>query len=497
GRCTGAIETIRDVTKEREAVSALHERIKELSCLYRISALFEYQEIAQEEIPQHAVDLIPAGYQWPEKTSARIRLQDQDYTSSGFSMTPWNQRREIVVNNEVVGEAIVCVSEDIAFLPEESVLLRTIAEMIGRYDERIRAREALLRTNEELAVADEETRSQLEELITLQNELASRQEQLARIIDTLPDPTFVVDADGVVVDWNRAMEELSGVSASEMVGRGEYAYAVPFYGEQRPMLIDHARGSPGDPGNYTMLEEKNGVIVGEAVNGRPLGKAVILWGQAVPLYDKEGRCTGAIETIRDITSEREAQRRLADSEEKYRRLVENLSEIIYTLDTEGRITYVSPNIEDILGINPVRAIGKRFVDFIPPEKREEQLSEFGKVLSGERVVAEFPLITEGGEQFWMSTTVRPVIRNGEVISIQGILVNITKRRGAEEALRMSEDRFRRLAENAGDIIYQVELLPKPHFTYVNPAITSITGYTPEEFYADPNLGNEIVHPGDQ
>jgi PAS domain S-box-containing protein len=492
GRCIGAIETIRDVTKERKAVSALQERIKELSCLYQISALFEYQEIAPEEIPQHAADRIPTGYQWPEKTSARIRLYDQDYTSIGFSMTPWNQRREIVVNNEVVGEVIVCVSEEIAFLPEESVLLRTIAEMIGAYDERIRTREVLLRKNEELAAAEEETRSQLEELIKLQNELASRQEQLARIIDTLPDPTFVVDAEGVVVNWNRAMEELTGVPASEMVGRGEYAYSVPLYGEQRPMLIDHARGDAGHFGNYVTLEERNDVIVGEAVNARPLGKAVILWGQAVPLYDKEGRCTGAIETIRNITSEREAQKRLSDSEETYRRLVENLSEIIYTLDTEGRITYVSPNIDDILGIKPALAIGKRFVEFIPHEKREEQLSEFSKVLSGEKTVAEFPLFTEGGEHFWMSTTVRPVIHNGEVVTIQGILVNITDRRNAEEALRESEEKYRRLIENLSEIIYTLDT--EGRITYVSPNIATIGCYSRDDVIGRAFTG--FIHPDD-
>jgi PAS domain S-box-containing protein len=66
-----------------------------------------------------------------------------------------------------------------------------------------------------------------------------------------------------------------------------------------------------------------------------------------------------------------------------------------------------------------------------------------------------------------------------------------------ERLSQSEERFRRLAENAQDIIYRYEFAPQRGFTYVSPAATTITGYTPEEHYADPDLGLKIVHPEDR
>ena len=58
------------------------------------------------------------------------------------------------------------------------------------------------------------------------------------IIEFLPDATFVVDADNKVIAWNRALEEMTGVSKAEMLGKGDLAYAIPFYGERRPILID-------------------------------------------------------------------------------------------------------------------------------------------------------------------------------------------------------------------------------------------------------------------
>ncbi len=68
---------------------------------------------------------------------------------------------------------------------------------------------------------------------------------------------------------------------------------------------------------------------------------------------------------------------------------------------------------------------------------------------------------------------------------------------AREALKESESRFRRLAENARDIIYRIELQPAIRFSYVSPAVTRITGYTPEDHYNDPDLGNKLVHPEDR
>ncbi len=93
---------------------------------------------------------------------------------------------------------------------------------------------------------------------------------------------------------------------------------------------------------------------------------------------------------------------------------------------------------------------------------------------------------------------RVVERTAKLNEANTALLNeIAEHARAEDALRASEQRFRLLAENARDLIYRYRLSPEPHFEYVSPSATAMTGYTPEEHYADPALGLKLVHPEDR
>ncbi|GAA5261532.1 hypothetical protein KTGMC3_P0234 [Methanocalculus sp. MC3] len=180
------IALIRDITDRKEAETALHERIKELSCLYRISAAIEHLHLTETEVLRKIPEIIPEGFQQPEKTSVRITIDDSTYSTPGFTLTKWSLVREIPIQQQAGGTITVCFDDEYDPLTEESVMVRSIAEQIGRYIERIRGNEMLQQKNEDLATAEEELRSQLDDLVATQQQLSESEEYIRTVLDNLP-----------------------------------------------------------------------------------------------------------------------------------------------------------------------------------------------------------------------------------------------------------------------------------------------------------------------
>jgi len=132
--------------------------------------------------------------------------------------------------------------------------------------------------------------------------LAERQ-YLIDIIDSLPDATFIIDTNQRVVVWNRAAEEMTGVGRHQLLDKGAYAYAVPFYGEPRPILIDLLYKPEKELEQlYSPITRIGDKIYAETfIQSLNNGKGAHLWGGAAPLYDQSNRRIGAIEVIKDIT----------------------------------------------------------------------------------------------------------------------------------------------------------------------------------------------------
>jgi len=144
------------------------------------------------------------------------------------------------------------------------------------------------------------------------------EERLGQIIDFLPDPTWVIDSEGKVVTWNQAMENLTGISAADMVGKGNYEYALPFYGERRPILIDLVRDwNPAYEKKYLSIKKVGKKLVSESYHSHLGDGGLHLSGNASLIYDAAGQVAGAIEALRDTTESK-------DMEENLRRNLEEL-----------------------------------------------------------------------------------------------------------------------------------------------------------------------------
>jgi PAS domain S-box-containing protein len=137
------------------------------------------------------------------------------------------------------------------------------------------------------------------------------EERLGQIIDFLPDPTWVIDSAGTVVAWNQAMEKLTGVAAADMVGKGNYEYALPFYGERRPVLIDLVRDwNPEYEKKYLSIKKDGNKLVSESYHPHLGDGGLHLSGNASLIYDAAGQVAGAIESLRDMTEHKRIEEEL-------------------------------------------------------------------------------------------------------------------------------------------------------------------------------------------
>lgn len=157
----------------------------------------------------------------------------------------------------------------------------------------------------------------IEELQVKDQALMVANDTLSNIIEFLPDATFVIDRDKRLIAWNRAMEVMTGVSKSEILGSSDYS--VPFYGRRRPVLVDlldMERAELGD--SYSYIERKGASLFAEAHIPNFRGASgIYLWLTASPLLDSSGSRVGAIESARDISN-------LKETEEENARLLEQL-----------------------------------------------------------------------------------------------------------------------------------------------------------------------------
>jgi PAS domain S-box-containing protein len=136
-----------------------------------------------------------------------------------------------------------------------------------------------------------------------ENILRQSEHRLNDIINFLPDATFVIDIEGRVITWNKAMEEMTGVKAGDMLGKGNYEYALTFYQARRPMLINLVLEPDSEiEKKYTGGIYKQGImLITETELRRPDGTVFILAARALPISEDDGTVIGAIESIRDIT----------------------------------------------------------------------------------------------------------------------------------------------------------------------------------------------------
>jgi len=214
--------------------------------------------------------------------------------------------------------------------------------------------------------------------------------------------------------------------------------------------------------------------------------------------------TQSYQAAKDELNERiRAEVALVEAEAKYRELVERLPVVVYTseLGTAGAWHYVSPQIESLLGFTPEEWMTDPnlwYQQIHPGDRDLQEALEEQSYARGEPFEGEYRMFTRAGREIWIrdSAQILPP-REGELPIVQGVLVDITERKQAEENLRTAEAKYRTLVEHISAITYIALLDDARTRVYVSPQIETLLGYTQAEYLTDANLWKKMLHPDDQ
>ena len=355
----------------------------------------------------------------------------------------------------VFGEIAIYAEEPDAFDAKETALL---AELAGDLAFGIGA----LRDRQKRAEAEKQSR-----------DAAS---YARSIIETAPDPLVAISPDGTITDVNAAAEEATGIARDRLIGSDFAGYLTEPEKARAGFVAVLERGSVRD--FPLTLKRASGETMDALCSGRVH-------------HDAAGEVQGVLITARDVTEAKKVQAQIA----RLAAIVTSSQDAIFTKGLDDIVTNWNSAAEALYGYSAEEMIGADVSVLAPPGREGEPRQLVERVVQGERISGfETQRKRKDGSLVEISLTMSPVLDEaGGIAAVSVIGRDITERRRAEEALRQSEERFRRLAENAQDMIYRMSL-PDGAYEYVSPAALAMFGYSPQEFYDSPGLIGEVIHP---
>ncbi|MBN2489026.1 MAG: PAS domain S-box protein [Methanosarcinaceae archaeon] len=428
GKEIGAIESIRDITERRKVEETLKASERKYSALVEkgndgiIFIQDGLLKFANEKMVkmtgfslEEAVGRPFLEFVSPEFRGLAQEIYEQSFNSNGESSSSY---------------VLAVLSKDGKNIPVE------VSPSIIEYEDK-NAFMAIIRNITERKHAEEELRT--------------AHQKLFDIIEFLPDATFVIDAEKKVIAWNRAIEEMTGVKKEEVFGKGDYAYAVPFYGERRPIIVDLMSDPDIDfEQKYNFVENRGNSLFSEVfvptVYG---GKGAYLWIIASHLFDSSGKRIGAIESIRDITDHKRVEDALREQKDFAASLVLYSTVPTFVIDSQHKIVHWNKASEELTGIKASEIVGTdrfyvsknpSFADIVISRELGEQFDRSKKYRRSKYLSnglhAENWVSNLGGMRRYVLFDAAPIYNcKGELVCALETMQEITEQKQTEQMIK--------------------------------------------------------------
>ncbi|MEX0987415.1 MAG: PAS domain S-box protein [Bacteroidales bacterium] len=315
-----------------------------------------------------------------------------------------------------------------------------------------------------------------EEMKHARSGLKENEKKFKKLIEHINDVIFEVDHTGIIKYISPGIRKIIGYSSGDIIGN----HFKSFVGENAGKLIARLQelSVRKSIDNEYRLQTKDGKSKWIRISTRAK-------------YES-GHFAGGIGTIVDINSTKEMEVQLKKSEELYRSLINTSPDCIIITDLDGYISFISPAAIKMFGLSNTKSfIGKRILEFVAGSNQDKVLEDLKNISKKKyKGSSEYLAVKSDGTEFFIEVT-GDLIKDhaGQPKSIMYISRDISDRKLAENALIISEQKYRTLVETINEVVFQVS--DKGIINYLSPSFKTISGYKPEELYGTSFL--DIIH----
>jgi len=263
--------------------------------------------------------------------------------------------------------------------------------------------------------------------------LRESEQRYRQIIETAGEGIWLIDAEGITTYANPRMAEMLGYAVEEMTGHSFYEFMDTKAKAEAEGYFERRRLGIKEEHDFR-FQRKDGSD---------------LWTLLAtsPVFDDEQNFLGALGMVTDITERKKMEEALIESELNFRGMAERSFDPLFILSVDGTAKYVAPSLKRVLGYSPEEVVGKNFTEFIPESDVPKILKKFSEVQKGSPAEAmEAQIMAKDGTKIIAEVNASPVMRDGEIIEIQGVFRDITQRKKAEEELKRAYEELKETQE---------------------------------------------------
>lgn len=261
------------------------------------------------------------------------------------------------------------------------------------------------------------------DLREMENALEVEKAHLEQLFEDSPEAIVLGDSEGRVLRVNNEFTRMFGYTLDEAVGKSIDELVVPDKLREEAISLTQKVAGGRKVVFESLRQRKDGALLPVSILGSPIK----LGGKQIAVYT----------IYRDITEKKRAEKKLRESEVRFRNIAESMSDWIWEVDRDGIYTYCSGKVKEILGYAPEEIIGKTPFDFMPPNERIRVSQIFAKIVEKKLPIHNLENwnLTKDGELICLLTNGVPILNeNGEVVGYRGVDKDITEQKRTAEKI---------------------------------------------------------------